>query len=99
MLAIVANDRIKTKHIGEISAVYVQPEYRNQRIGSQLIAEAIKIIKENTDIRKIKISVNTEQKYAVRLYKKHGFNKVGIAKDQYYINGRYYDELLMERFI
>lgn len=99
MLAIITSNRIKTKHIAEIFAMYVQPGYRNQGIGGQLIAKAIEIIKKNKDIRKINLTVNPGQEYAVKLYQKYGFNNVGTAKDQYYINGRYYDELLMERFI
>jgi len=56
------------------------------------------IIRENNN-KIIQLTVNPEQEYAVRLYKKLGFNEVGTAKNQYYLDDRYYDEVLMERYI
>jgi ribosomal protein S18 acetylase RimI-like enzyme len=70
MVAIVLNDRVKTKHIAHIFSVYVKKEYRNQGIGTKLIARAIEYAEESKDISKIKVSVNPEQSFAMRLYEK-----------------------------
>jgi len=99
MVVIILSDKIKTKHIAHIFAMYVKEEYRNQGIGSKLIARAIEYAEESKDIRKIKISVNPEQSYATKLYKKYGFKNVGAVKNEYYINDAYYDEVLMEKYI
>ena len=79
--------------------MYVSREYRNQGIGSQLIEGAISLIKENKAIRKINISVNPEQKFAVKLYNKHGFKSAGLFKDAMLVAGQFYDEIPMEKFI
>lgn len=92
-------DRLKIKHIANIVGMYVTNEYRNQGIGSKLIDKAISSIKENNVILKIKLSVNPEQVYAVRLYKKYGFDIVGTLKKELLVNGKFYDFLLMEKLI
>lgn len=99
MVVYVFSERLKTKHIANIYGMYVTKEYRNQQIGSKLIAKAISIITENKEIHKIKLTVNPKQEHAHRLYKKYGFNRVGTYKNETCIDGHYYDELLMEKFI
>ncbi|WP_418223118.1 GNAT family N-acetyltransferase [Clostridium isatidis] len=36
---------------------------------------------------------------AIRLYEKHGFKKVGFHKNFFNINGKYYDEILMDLYL
>ena len=99
MVVYIFNDRLKTKHIANIFGMYVAKEYRNRGLANKLITSVISLIEENKDIRKIKLSVNPEQVYAFRLYIKYGFQCVGTARKEYYIDSRYYDEVLMEKHI
>jgi ribosomal protein S18 acetylase RimI-like enzyme len=43
--------------------------------------------------------VNTEQNAAVDLYKQFGFNVVGRLKNELRIDGKFYDELIMEKLL
>jgi RimJ/RimL family protein N-acetyltransferase len=43
--------------------------------------------------------VNPKQKAAVKLYEKCGFKTVGVLKKELYVNGKFYDELIMEKYI
>jgi RimJ/RimL family protein N-acetyltransferase len=48
---------------------------------------------------KIELTVNPVQKAAVRLYRKYGFKQAGRTKKALKIDGKYYDELFMEKFL
>lgn len=99
MVVCVCSNKLKTKHVANIYGMYVSREYRNQGIGSLLIERAISQIKENKAIRKINLSVNPAQKFAVKLYNKHGFKSAGLFKDAMLVDGQFYDEIPMEKFI
>ena len=76
----------------ELSYIEVKSEFRNKKIGSYLIEHLIKIGTEK-NIENITLEVNINNKNAIDLYKKYGFNEVAIRKGYY--NG--IDGILMER--
>ena len=96
-VAIVLSDGVKTRHIASIFGMYVAQQYRNRGIGSMLLESAITFAEEHAEIRKIKLTVNPEQKPAVELYVGHGFITVGRYSQDVQVNGKFYDELLMEK--
>ena len=89
-------DRIKTKHKSGIYSVYVKPEYRNKGIGKKILTEVLRLIKENKDIKKVNLTVNPAQLSAIKLYESFGFKTVGKLSKELLIDGKFYDELLME---
>lgn len=99
MIVYVFGKKLKIKHIANIYGVYVKKEYRNQGAGKRLVASAISLIKKNKNIIKINLNVNPKQKAAVRLYKRYGFKTIGVLKKDLYVNGKFYDELIMEKII
>lgn len=68
-------------------------------MGSKLIESAIEILKENSDIIKIRLSVNPEQTAALKLYGKFGFKVVGKLEKELKIGKRFYNEIIMEKFL
>jgi ribosomal protein S18 acetylase RimI-like enzyme len=99
MIVYIIDNKIKTKHIATIFGVYVKKEFRGQGIGKKLIESAQKIIQRNVDVSKIKLTVNPEQKAAVKLYETFGFESVGRLKKELKIDDKFYDELIMERLL
>jgi ribosomal protein S18 acetylase RimI-like enzyme len=91
--------RVKNKHVAGIYAMYVDKEFRNQGIGKRLMEGVISLIAENKDIHKIRLSVTPEQIYAVKLYEHYGFKSVGLFINELCVDGRYYGEVPMEKFI
>ncbi len=81
-------------HVGELGII-IAPPYRNIGIGKTLILEALKAAPEK-DFEKVTLSCFNTNRYAFNLYKKLGFRKVGCRKQQFKLNGVYYDEILME---
>lgn len=60
-----------------IDGLYVEEEYRNKRIATSLIEEALKILKSKS-ISNIEINVMFKNKTALKLYKKLGFTELRI---------------------
>ena len=99
MLVYVFEHKIKTKHIANIYGVYVRREFRGKGVGKKLLESAILLIKNNRNIIKIDLNVNPKQKAAVKLYEKYGFKPIGILKKDIYVNGKFYDEMIMEKML
>lgn len=99
LMGAVWSNRIKTGHIATVYGVYISPEYRGQGIGTQLLQALINDIQAISQIEKINLTVNTTQQSAQALYKKFGFNPVGIAHRELKYDGQYYDELYMEKLL
>jgi ribosomal protein S18 acetylase RimI-like enzyme len=98
-VSLVMENRAKTGHIANIYGVYVKPEYRGHGIGKKLIASALEQAALNSRITKIKLTVNTRQLAAVRLYKSMGFEIIGTMRREIKVGDVYYDEFLMEKQI
>ncbi|MEJ2506038.1 MAG: GNAT family N-acetyltransferase [Ignavibacteriaceae bacterium] len=95
----IINEKIKTKHIANIYGIFVKKEFRGKGIGKKLINGTLKIISQNKSVSKIKLAVNPEQNAAVDLYKQFGFKVAGKLKNELRIDGKFYDELIMEKII
>ena len=99
MIVYIIDNKMKTKHIATIFGVYVKHENRGQGIGKKLIESALEIIQKNVNVSKIKLTVNPEQKAAVKLYETFGFEVVGRLKNELKVDDKFYDELIMEKFV
>jgi RimJ/RimL family protein N-acetyltransferase len=87
-----------SKHVGSLGII-VQKEFRDMGIGTRLIDNAIRESKKLSNKEKIILSCFSNNERAIHLYEKIGFKEVGVREAQFKIEGRYYDELLMELFI
>ena len=92
-------DRIKTRHTAYINSMYVAGKFRGQGIGGRLMTAAIDSIQASQGILKIRLSVIASQVPAFKLYSHFGFRTIGTAKKELYVNGLYYDEIIMEKML
>lgn len=51
---------------------------------------------ERMRIRIVELGVRAQNIGAIKLYQKLGFEEVGLHQDFFYIDGKYYDKLLMD---
>ncbi len=91
--------KLKIRHIATLKAYYVSINARSQGIGRVLLEVSLKRIKKIQKIHKIRLSVNVLQTKAIALYKKFGFEQVGYFKDELFVEGKYLDQIMMEKFL
>ena len=85
-------------HVGMLGII-VKKKYRDLGIGSNLIDIAIREFKKLDNKEKIVLSCFSTNERALHVYKKIGFKVVGVRKKQFYMDGTYYDEKLLELWI
>jgi ribosomal protein S18 acetylase RimI-like enzyme len=94
-IALVRKSEPRSQHGAWLYAFWVDPRYRGQGVGKQLLAQAQEVAREQ-GLRKISLQVTSSQQAAFALYKKMGFEVVGHFKQELYDNGIYYDTYQME---
>lgn len=66
----------------DISNIVVNKNFRNQKIGSQLLEELLKLA-ASMNIKTINLEVRKSNIPAIRLYEKYGFQVCGTRKNYY----------------
>ena len=87
----------RTKHAGEFG-ISVLKEYWGNNIGYNLLSHLIKWVEENNIVKKISLEVREDNKCAISLYKKLGFQIEGTIRKNFFSEGRYYNSHIMGMF-
>jgi RimJ/RimL family protein N-acetyltransferase len=99
VVTLILETRNKTKHRAPIVAMYVYSEHRKAGVGKNLMSEAIQLAKELERIEQINLTVTSTNVPAKRLYNSLGFTTYGVDKRALKIEGQYFDDELMVRFV
>jgi RimJ/RimL family protein N-acetyltransferase len=89
----------KMKHTATIVAVYLKEEYRSKGIGKLMSQKILQIIESKSKFVKIKLQVTSSNVPAKKLYESIGFEYIGTAKKELFVNGTYHDTDLMEYYL
>ena len=90
---------LRTPHVGTIE-MFVAKEFRGRGIGSNMLKFALKWCKQRSSLRKVDLSVFADNKGAVALYQKFGFEEEGRLKGAYReVDNRLRDNILMGLWI
>jgi RimJ/RimL family protein N-acetyltransferase len=87
----------RTKHRAKFS-ISVKKEFWNQGIGKRMLEKIIEAAKA-MQIRIIELEVLEENKNAIALYTKMGFEVTGTYRDYFFVNGEYKNALLMNLIV
>ncbi len=87
--------RTKTKHIGEISQMYVRPSFSKKGIGKNLLQRIIQHAFSNTLIEFVTLGVVQSNQHALDLYAKADFVQYGILENYFKRNDAYETMLFM----
>jgi L-amino acid N-acyltransferase YncA len=82
-------------HVGVIGT-YVDPSEHRQGIG-RLLFQSTRLVARKQGYEKFFALVRADNAGALSFYKRIGFNVIGVAKHQAKINGKYIDEVMIER--
>lgn len=79
--------------------IAVKKSHWNQGIGSKLLERIISFAREEANSEIISLEVRSDNKAAIHLYQKFGFEKIGTFKGYFKINGEMIDFDLMQLFL
>lgn len=89
------SDRLAYAGVGEVS-VYVHPNAQGKGVGNILLKKLI-TISEEQGYWTLQASIFRENNSSVYLHKKNGFREVGIREKIGKLNGKWRDNILLER--
>jgi ribosomal protein S18 acetylase RimI-like enzyme len=85
------------RHVLELN-IAVHPAYQRQGIGQRLI-EAVKDMARVEGISKLRLRVLSSNPGAFSFYRNCGFQEEGRLIQEFYVDGRYVDDILMSCFL
>jgi len=92
-----AQEGTKHAHKGLLWAMYVRSAARKSGLGKILVAAVLDHARGRVEM--VQLTVVSENEAARRLYEAMGFVEYGFEKRALKHDGRYYDEVLMVKFL
>ena len=89
-------DRAKTRHRGQISQVYVNPDARGRSVGVTLLRTTLEIAFGLAGIEQIDLSLITTNQSAQRLYERLGFETFGVQENFFKLGKRTWHQRHMQ---
>ncbi|MNV94027.1 Protease synthase and sporulation negative regulatory protein PAI 1 [compost metagenome] len=80
-------------HVYDIN-IAIHPDYQRRGIGRKLMDE-MKVIAEKSGVRKLSLRVLASNPNAISFYKSCGFIEQGRLVEEFYLDGRFIDDILM----
>ena len=90
--------RARIAHQSEL-ALSVKKEYWNIGIGSAMMRTLIDYAVHTNITEIIHLRVRSDNTAAIKLYKKMGFEEIGLFREYFKVDGAYYDSLLMNYYL
>lgn len=85
-------------HVAGIAGLAVAPAARGRGVASALLAAAEKHARHR-GARKLSLRVLSTNDTALRLYERCGFRREGTLREEFLIDGRYVDDVLMTKHL
>ncbi|AQS53648.1 Acetyltransferase YpeA [Jeotgalibaca dankookensis] len=98
MASVGADDKPKTQHVGEVG-ITVSKEFWGFGLGTALMEEIEIWAKESGVIRRLELTVHSENERAIVLYEKMGYHREGLLSRIMCINGTFVDGVMMSLLI
>lgn len=86
----------KLSHKATVGSVFVTPPSREKGIGRALMAELLRLAKEDKKLKQLNLTVSATNNTAVKLYESLGFSIFGTEPNAAFVNGNGYDEHHMQ---
>jgi RimJ/RimL family protein N-acetyltransferase len=92
--SITSNQKARYKHVGTFGIV-ISEQFCGLGLGRKIMDYLIEWANSNGITKKISLVTREDNDRAIALYKKMGFEEEGILKKENYINGVYYNTVMM----
>jgi ribosomal protein S18 acetylase RimI-like enzyme len=83
-------------HVLQVQGLAVDPSARRRGIAAALLSAAERHARER-GARKLSLRVLGSNEPAIRLYEKLGFQREGVLREEFCINGAYVDDVIMAK--
>lgn len=90
--------RKRDSHRGELVQVYVEPDYRGQNLGENLLRYVLDYAFALDGIEQVQLSVIASNQTAIKLYEKLGFKGFGVQPKYFKVGDSYMDQQFMQIF-
>lgn len=90
---------LKQRHKAFIRSMYVEPSHRSNGVGRLLLSTALAIVQDWPQIKLVTLVVTAGNHAAITLYHSLGFQEYGREPHALLVNGTYYDDIFMSRYI
>lgn len=87
-----------SRHVVEIQGLGVHPDAAGRGVGTALVLAVLDDARER-EAHKVSLRVMGTNPTAQRLYERLGFAVQGHLRDEFLINGRFVDDIMMCRFL
>jgi ribosomal protein S18 acetylase RimI-like enzyme len=91
MAVLVVPQRAKTRHVGTINGVYVEPAFRGTGLGRALM-EALLASARESGLLAVTLTVSVGNESARRLYAGLGFERYGLVRRALRVGDRFFDD-------
>ncbi|MDA3832183.1 MAG: GNAT family protein [Spirochaetales bacterium] len=85
------------RHRAYVAGLYVDPGHRGQGVGRALLEKVLNESHKDPTIRRINLTVVSDQSKAIRLYESLGFVECGTDYEAFSARGQFFDEILMTK--
>jgi ribosomal protein S18 acetylase RimI-like enzyme len=83
-------------HVIQVQGLAVHPDARRRGVAAVLLDAAEETLRQR-GIRKLTLRVLSTNEVAIRLYERHGFVREGTLLEEFRINGRFVDDVMMAK--
>ena len=83
-------------HVVQVQGLAVHPDARRHGVAAGLLDTAEETLRER-GTRKLTLRVLSTNEAAIRLYESHGFVREGTLLEEFRINGRFVDDVIMAK--
>lgn len=92
------SNRARVVHRGEL-AISVKKKYWNKGIASKMMEKLISFAKDVAKLEIIQLDVRSDNLNAIKLYKKFGFEEIGLYEKYFKIEEEYFDAVMMNLYL
>ena len=83
-------------HVVQVQGLAVHPDARRRGVAASLLDAAEETLRER-GTRKLTLRVLSTNEAAIRLYERHGYVREGTLVEEFRINGRFVDDVIMAK--
>lgn len=95
---LVFSPRNKMKHVATLNSMYIRPEFQRKGLAKKLIEKILEDL-SSMEIKRLNLSVVSENNKAISMYENLGFVTYGLEPETIKFNNKYFDLILMTKDI